>query len=370
MSSPAMAVSCRAGLVPVTTKSARRNRGGGSTTRRSHTNKVFASVSAESVNEGDEYSVDTLIRQPPLSSASTSASARRFFFPESVRRAASSAASIAAAIVLSTATLSDPSFASNRDVPNKHSPIANLPEVLTEPDVIFSEDFNVTFAGVTVDHKYLITALVLGQSVGFIGSMVGGNEARVRREETERLNAALVKVNAAMRDQMRASKVGVYTPVDVEASPSASTDEDRAEVSAVVEKLRVGKSQLKSGNNKDALVSFGESVKLIAQFRSALNEPWKAERKAHRGLGAAYERLGNHEAALDEALEVLRLSAEHDDGAGMSDAMGLVADIYTEMNDLEKAALWYDKYLVSLDNEGTERMKKSKGNGEGQHAVI
>ena len=45
-----------------------------------------------------------------------------------------------------------------------------------------------------MDHKYLVSALILGQAVGFAGSLVGGNEARMNKQKVEMLNASLLKV--------------------------------------------------------------------------------------------------------------------------------------------------------------------------------
>lgn len=74
-------------------------------------------------------------------------------------------------------------------------------------------------------------------------------------------------------------------------------------------------------------------------------------RKAHRGIGAALERMGHFEEALQSMELVLSLSVDHDDHAGETDALGVIADIYTDMDKLEEAAQYYDRYFNSLQEE-------------------
>jgi tetratricopeptide (TPR) repeat protein len=82
-----------------------------------------------------------------------------------------------------------------------------------------------------------------------------------------------------------------------------------------------------------------------------LAEGWKAARKAHRGRGAALERLGRFAEALDAMQTVLSLSVDHDDHSGETDALGVIADIYTDMDQLEVASEYYDRYFKSLQEE-------------------
>lgn len=38
---------------------------------------------------------------------------------------------------------------------------------------------------------------------------------------------------------------------------------------------------------------------------------------------------------------------------GDADAYGTIADIYTEIGEFEKAALYYDKYISKMDTDGS-----------------
>lgn len=256
-------------------------------------------------------------------------------FASKVRRAA--AAASAAAVVASSLPL---------------DARAELPPELTRPDPIFNEKFDVKFAGVEVDHKDLIGALVVGQTVGFIGSIIGGSEARKRRMEVERLNESLLKLNQEMRSQLRDNKVGVYTPGRVATAGAPGKEGDQL-VQDTITALRKGKQLLKSKDAQVALKCFEEALALLKKNPAAFKEPWRATRKAWRGVGSAKNRLGDYAGALAAMQEVLRLSEENRDPAARSDALGAIADLYTEMNKLEDAAHYYDLHLQSLEYENT-----------------
>jgi len=51
-------------------------------------------------------------------------------------------------------------------------------------------------------------------------------------------------------------------------------------------------------------------------------------------------------------VQVLSISVEIDDYIGDADALGTIADLYTELGDYEKAAEYYDKYLEKCVSEG------------------
>jgi tetratricopeptide (TPR) repeat protein len=220
---------------------------------------------------------------------------------------------------------------------------AALPKELTQPDEIFTENFIVKFAGLEVDHKDLISLLIVGQTIGFVGSAVGGAEARRRAEEIERLNATLLKVNKEVRKELRSSQ-GRKVTLALDSMDENSNDI----VVDILGMLKTGKAKLKSQAASEAKQIFSKARTLIVANETSLKEPWKALRKAERGLGAAAVRLGEFEEALVHMKTVLSLSTEHDDTSVATDAYGIIADIYAEMDQIEVAADWYDKYFESL----------------------
>lgn len=79
---------------------------------------------------------------------------------------------------------------------------------------------------------------------------------------------------------------------------------------------------------------FEHALKLARSGASELDSPWKAERKALRGLGAAHQQLADYPKALDAMMEVLKISEKMEDQSGISDAIGVIADIYTDKGDV------------------------------------
>lgn len=59
-----------------------------------------------------------------------------------------------------------------------------------------------------------------------------------------------------------------------------------------------------------------------------------------------------HRTAIKHLERVLELSSEIGDRVGDADAYGTIADIYTEIGEFEKAALYYDKYIMCMATDG------------------
>ena len=74
-------------------------------------------------------------------------------------------------------------------------------------------------------------------------------------------------------------------------------------------------------------------------------------RRATRGLAASKRGLGDRKGAVTHLKEVLEMRRTVGDAAGDADALGAIADIYTELGDLENAGKYYDLYLDALNNE-------------------
>jgi hypothetical protein len=321
-----------------------------------------ATASASSARRGARVSSRASVPdRAPRSSSSSSAETDELATTGvggALARARSALASTAAAVVLATTTCHAPA-ALARVAPEPpaptNGPLASLPRELTEPDDIFYEDFTVSFAGIEVDHKYLVSALILGQAVGFVGSVVGGNEARKKGEEVKALNQSLLKVNAELRKEMREAGIGPDVPIQtqrfIKKAPGSSTDEEEIQVDGVITTLKRGKRLLSAGDHEAALAEFDDALRAILGTPDVFQEEWKARRKAQRGRGAALERMGRFPEALAAMENVLALSVDHDDHAGQTDALGVIADIYTDMDLLEEAASYYDRYFTSLQEE-------------------
>ncbi len=72
------------------------------------------------------------------------------------------------------------------------------------------------------------------------------------------------------------------------------------------------------------------------------------ERRAERGHAAAPRLQKQNMKAIGHLERVLEISKEIDNYTGDADAYGVIADIWTDEGDLEKAAKYYDLYIKNM----------------------
>mmetsp|Transcript_18462 Transcript_18462/g.51705 ORF Transcript_18462/g.51705 Transcript_18462/m.51705 type:complete len:292 (+) Transcript_18462:133-1008(+) len=215
---------------------------------------------------------------------------------------------------------------------------AGQPEI-QELEQELNSSFAVDLGGFSVDHKTLIYGVFVGQWVALIGAAVGGWTSRQRALEVQELNAKLTETNRKMRKQMN-REVHITRTQD---------DEDLDEVITL---LRQGKSLLKEKKAVDAKATFERALVRIASAGTKLDSPWKAERKARRGIGAAACQLKDYAEAEKNFLRVVELcetmllpGAERPE---LADAYGVLADMYTEWGKLDRAGQMYDKMIGEM----------------------
>jgi len=228
--------------------------------------------------------------------------------------------------------------------------------------------------------------------IALVGALVGGITARQRKAELERLNEQLRKINMGLRQQARAGTVYApgltYLPPMTGAdgngngssSPSSSPaaepevarprpatatvtlpkpstsertllsmedDEMTADQIQCRDALRAGKRFLKEANGAAAMVRFEKALMLSKALGDRVQE-----RRAIRGLAASSRLQGQYKTAIGHLERVLEISKEMREYTGDSDAYGTIADCYTDMGDLEKAAEFYDKYIYAMNKDG------------------
>ena len=214
---------------------------------------------------------------------------------------------------------------------------SSLDSLQEEPSLL--SDFSVRFLGWSVDHRILIEAVLVGLTVGLVGSVVAGLQAKRTGEQVKLLNERLREVNKMLRERARVST----PPADDDASALAVE---------VIGLLRQGKQLLKQREGAAAREKFEAALALArdgnGDAAGQLTAPWKAVRKSLRGLAAASQLLGDTEAALRNMREVLALSAAADDSAGQADAVGVIADLHTQRGELDEAGVMYDRYLLMV----------------------
>jgi tetratricopeptide (TPR) repeat protein len=151
------------------------------------------------------------------------------------------------------------------------------------------------------------------------------------------------------------SSGGPMDSMDLEEEAAAALrnsddDDDESPSSAeLLGALREGRALLKEDTvvayNK-ALVSFEKALTLARMVGNSTQT-----RRATRGLAASRRGLGDGKAAIAHLKEVLLMLQTVGDAAGDTDALGAIADIYTEIGDLENAGRYYDLYLDALNRE-------------------
>lgn len=241
--------------------------------------------------------------------------------------------------------------------------------------------------------------------LALVGAVVGGVSARIRKNELERLNEQLRKINLSLRQQARAGTVyapgltyappinnedgdlpaasapeappaatsrvasaprkAVSTPVAIKSAVSSAAvstqtvsnpistmfsmeeEELTGDQIACKEALRAGKRLLKDQNGSAAMVRFEKALMLSKALQDKVQE-----RRAMRGLAAAARLQAQYKAAIKHLERVLEISKEMNEFTGDADAYGTIADCYTDMGEFEKAAKFYDKYIERMNRDG------------------
>ncbi|KAH7684286.1 TPR-like protein [Dioscorea alata] len=182
--------------------------------------------------------------------------------------------------------------------------------------------------------------------IALIGATVGGLLARQRRGELKRLNDQLRQINAALRRQ---AKIESYAP-NLSYAPVGRVSETEVIVDPrkqqLITNLRTGKNYLRNQDPEKALAEFNAAFELAETLGDHVEE-----KKAARGLGASFQRLGKYKEAIKYHSKVLEISKRAGEDSGSTEAYGAIADCYTELGDLEKAGKFYDKYIGRLQND-------------------
>jgi len=220
--------------------------------------------------------------------------------------------------------------------------------------------------------------------VALLGALIGGIAARQRKDEVERLNEQLRKINYQLRQQARAGMSYApgltYAPsyvttgkpsgnsplppvessTDDEVAPRNLRDGPPIEVTTgltmdddseppsrdsieTTRALKEGKRFLKEKSGAAAMVRFEKALMLSRATGDKI-----AQRRAFRGLAAAERLQGQYRAAIKHLFDVLAISKELEDTTGDADAYGSIADLYTDLNDYDNAAKYYDIYIEEM----------------------
>ncbi|KAJ7569036.1 hypothetical protein O6H91_01G058700 [Diphasiastrum complanatum] len=198
------------------------------------------------------------------------------------------------------------------------------------------------------DNTTLIVITCIVEAIALTGAAVGGILARQRKVELERINAQLRQIFARMRRQYQVEAYApslTYAPAGISRLPDSqiAVDPRREEL---MERLKAGKKFLREQNPQKAFDEFEKALPLAKELKDVVEE-----KKAARGLGASCQRQGRLRDAIKYHSMVLTLSHLTGEHFGDTEALGAIADCYTELGDLETAGKYYDQYIARLDCE-------------------
>eukprot|EP00475_Leptophrys_vorax_P003801 TRINITY_DN12219_c0_g1_i1.p1 TRINITY_DN12219_c0_g1~~TRINITY_DN12219_c0_g1_i1.p1 ORF type:complete len:174 (+),score=8.79 TRINITY_DN12219_c0_g1_i1:36-524(+) len=125
----------------------------------------------------------------------------------------------------------------------------------------------------------------------------------------------------------------------------AGKDAERVR-SDLIRILKEGKKHLRDGHPGAAFVEFHLALSTARQLGDSVEE-----KKATRGLGASCQRQRKFREAINYHQMVLDKSMETGEHSGDTEAYGAIADCYTELGDMEKAAFFYDRYISRLEQD-------------------
>ncbi|WOL13942.1 protein FLUORESCENT IN BLUE LIGHT, chloroplastic isoform X1 [Canna indica] len=183
-------------------------------------------------------------------------------------------------------------------------------------------------------------------AIAVIGATVGGLLARTRKDELKRLNDQLRQINEALRRQAKIESYAPglsYAPVGRLKETEVIVDPKKQQL---LTSLRTGKKFLRNQDPRKAFAHFKEAFDLAQRLEDHIEE-----KKAARGLGASLQRQGKYREAIKYHSKVLEISKQTGEVSGITEAYGAIADCYTELGDLERAAKFYDKYIARLETD-------------------
>ena len=186
----------------------------------------------------------------------------------------------------------------------------------------------------------------MGASLGYAGAQMAGTPVDSQMSASMSELASGSKDEAAIKnDGDDASKGGKKT--DFAVGPEDSVDDSEYDETRV--NLKKGRQLLREKSYQEAISSFEKALAL-----SRMNGDQIKMRRAVRGLGATKKAMGELSDAIKYMEEVLDISKAIKDYTGDMDAVGSIADMYTELGDLEKAGEYYDMYLSKINDASVD----------------
>jgi len=194
-------------------------------------------------------------------------------------------------------------------------------------------------------------AIIAAQTVALVGAAFTGYLSKKRRDEIHSLNEQLRTINAELRTRENAliEKEAVISYIDKR--EGAKADRERSNEEEFSPEERQVYALIEEGK---ANLDEGESTAGIEKLSMALLNADKLDTKrfsvnSRRALADGYRKLGNYEEALDAYLTAFKLAAGYPEAVHSRVALcGEIADLYTDMGELRKAAEYYDRWIAGM----------------------
>ncbi|XP_073274418.1 protein FLUORESCENT IN BLUE LIGHT, chloroplastic-like isoform X2 [Primulina huaijiensis] len=234
-------------------------------------------------------------------------------------------------------------------VDSKATSPARLPAtaLLVVNGLMFAKPFEALAETCEANNSVFSMNMPLLLFVALIGATVGGLLARQRRGELKRLNEQLRQINTALRRQAKIESYAPslsYVPVSGRIPENEIIVDERKQ--DLISRLKNGKNFLRNQDLENAFFEFKSALELAQKLEDPIEE-----KKAARGLGASLQRQGKFRDAIKYHLMVLEISQREGEESGNTEAYGAIADCYTELGDLERAAKYYDEYIARLQSD-------------------
>ncbi|KAK6125962.1 hypothetical protein DH2020_040270 [Rehmannia glutinosa] len=230
----------------------------------------------------------------------------------------------------------------------KENMISRLPvAVIIANAIMFDKPLEVLAETCEADNSVFNMNMPVFLFVALIGATVGGLLARQRKGELLQLNEQLRQINTSLRRQ---AKIESYAPSLSYAPVSGRIAEDEVIVDPrkpdLISRLKNGKKFLRNQEPEKAFSEFKTALQLAQNLKDPIEE-----KKAARGIGASLQRQGKFRDAIKYHTMVLEISQREGEESGNAEAYGAIADCYTELGDLERAAKYYDQYISRLQSD-------------------
>lgn len=218
-----------------------------------------------------------------------------------------------------------------------------------------------------VGRPRMLLALLLMQAFAVVGAFVGGWLARQRRLEVERMNRKLRRINRQLRERKEQEEELVCVATDEEAikayraalqtalegpsaaHPTEGFGDDNLSLSqarrALSKQLREGREKVERRDSAGALQLFRQAASLAQELKDK-----RAERAVARANALALRQAGDLRLAIRSLQYCLELSQALDEHSSDSDILGDIADVFTDLGDLEQAGQFYDKCIAAMSN--------------------